>query len=127
MGNPTSLNPQKGEALLCRAYAHFLLANIFCEAYDPATAVAKLGIPYVTEPETTVTVSYERGTLAETYQKIEADLLEGLPLIEDNVYSVPKYHLTRKLHMPSLHVSICSMYSLINRIMKRFWNMELRY
>lgn len=96
MGNPTSLNPQKGEALLCRAYAHFLLANIFCEAYDPATAVAKLGIPYVTEPETTVTVSYERGTLAETYQKIEADLLEGLPLIEDNVYSVPKYHFNKK-------------------------------
>lgn len=27
LGNPSSLNPQKGEALLCRAYAHFCLAK----------------------------------------------------------------------------------------------------
>lgn len=96
MGNPASLNAQKGEALLCRAYAHFVLANIFCEAYDPATAAEKLGIPYATKPETEVAPEYTRGTLEETYQHIEADLLEGLPLINDNLYSVPKYHFNKK-------------------------------
>lgn len=96
MGNPAGLNPQKGEALLCRAYAHFILANIFCEAYDPATASTKLGIPYATKPETEVAPKYERGTLEETYQHIAADLEEGLPLIDDNLYSVPKYHFNKK-------------------------------
>ena len=32
LGGGEALNPQKGEALMCRAYAHFLLANTFCEA-----------------------------------------------------------------------------------------------
>lgn len=39
---------------------------------------------------------YVRGTLAETYSKIAADIEEGLPLINDNLYSVPKYHFNRK-------------------------------
>lgn len=29
MGTPSSLLPQKGEALMCRAYAHWVLTNIF--------------------------------------------------------------------------------------------------
>ena len=32
MGNPANLQAQRGEALLCRAWGHFLLANIFCQA-----------------------------------------------------------------------------------------------
>lgn len=96
MGSPESLNPQKGEALLCRAYAHFVLVNTFCEAYDPQTAEHKLGIPYAKQPETTVSPVYKRGTLAETYKNIEADIEEGLPLIDDNIYKVPKYHFNKK-------------------------------
>ena len=96
MGDGEAWNAQKGEALLCRAYAHFLLANTFCEAYNPQTAASKLGIPYVTEPETEVAPVYTRGTLQEVYEKIEADILKGLPLIDDNLYSVPKYHFNKK-------------------------------
>lgn len=44
-GSPAAMNPHKGEALLCRAYAHFILANLFCMHYDPATAARELGIP----------------------------------------------------------------------------------
>ncbi len=96
MGNPASLNPQKGEALLCRAYSHFILANTFCMAYNPNTAANELGIPYATEPETTVSPVYERGSLEDTYKNIEKDILEGLPLIDDNIYTVPKYHFNKK-------------------------------
>lgn len=96
MGNPASLNPQKGEALLCRAYSHFILANTFCMAYNPNTAANELGIPYATEPETTVSPVYERGSLEDTYKSIEKDILEGLPLIDDNIYTVPKYHFNKK-------------------------------
>lgn len=96
LGGGEALNPQKGEALMCRAYAHFLLANTFCEAYNPNTADSKLGIPYATKLEDEVAPEYTRGTLAETYANIEKDILEGLPLIDDNLYKVSKYHFNRK-------------------------------
>lgn len=96
LGDPASLNPQKGEALLCRAFAHFLLANIFCMPYNPLTAEQQLGVPYPTEPEEEVIVVHERGTLAQTYAWIEKDIEEGLPLVNDVIYSVPKYHFNKK-------------------------------
>jgi hypothetical protein len=92
----TSLKAAKGEALLCRAYNHFILANIFCNAYNPATAANELGIPYMEKAETELNPKYERGTLAEVYALIDKDLQEGLPLINDAIYSVPKYHFNQK-------------------------------
>ena len=86
----------RGEALLCRAYAHFMLANLFCMPYNPATADTELGVPYATEPETTLNPLYHRGTLQETYDKIEADLLEGLDLLPASYAKAPAYHFTRK-------------------------------
>lgn len=96
LGNPTSLNAQKGEALICRAYAHFTLANLFCLAYNPATAGTDMGLPYSVAPETQVSVAYQRGTMTELYKKISDDIDAGLPLISDEIYSVPKYHFNKK-------------------------------
>lgn len=87
----------KGEALVDRAYCHFMLANLFCMPYmGPENSKGYPGIPYTTEPETTVKPHYERGTLAETYEKIKKDLEDGLPLISDAIYEVPKYHFNRQ-------------------------------
>lgn len=96
LGNPASLNPQKAEALLCRAYSHFQLANLFCKAYNPETADTDMGLPYSIEPETTVSIHYERGTLAEFYAQINKDIETALPLVDDKIYSVPKYHFNKK-------------------------------
>lgn len=86
----------KGEALVLRAFSHFILANIFCEAYrGPELSKNILGIPYITEPETVVQVIPERGNLADVYDKIEKDLLEGIALINDGLYEVPKYHFNK--------------------------------
>ena len=85
-----------GEALLARAYNHFMLAGLFCKAYNPATATTDLGIPYMDGPETELNPKYERGTVAEVYAAIEKDLQEGLPLVSDAFYSVPKYHFNEK-------------------------------
>lgn len=82
----------KGEALVARAYAHFMLALFFAKLYDPAGANDSPGIPYVTTPENVVFGQYSRGTVASTWASIEADLLAGLPLLKDASYSVPKYH-----------------------------------
>ncbi|ACU02531.1 MULTISPECIES: RagB/SusD family nutrient uptake outer membrane protein [Pedobacter] len=93
--DPQQYAAQKGEALVARAYAHFMLVTFFSKCYDPATAETDPGIPYVTTPESVVFKSYERKTVAYTYQQIEKDLLEGIPLIQDK-YTVPAYHFTRK-------------------------------
>lgn len=97
MGNEDgALNPHKGEALITRAYSHFVLANIFCKHYSELTSSTDLGLPYMEAPEVTVAPKYERGTVAELYEKINQDIEEGLLLIDDNLYDVPKYHFNKK-------------------------------
>jgi starch-binding outer membrane protein, SusD/RagB family len=93
--NLDAYSAQKAEALVARAYAHFMLVNFFSKFYDPATAATDPGIPYVTEPETVFIKQYERKTVQYDYDMIEKDLLEGLPFIQDKNYTVPKYHFNR--------------------------------
>jgi hypothetical protein len=86
--------PYKGEALVARAYAHFMLVTFFSKAYVIGGANDSPGIPYVTEPETEVIKPYDRGTVKSTYEMIEKDLVEGIKLLSASAYSVPKYHFT---------------------------------
>ena len=89
-----------GEAHVLRAYLHFVLLNVFAEAYkdDTQSSVDK-GIPYVTESEDVVNVNYSDSkflhSVKETYDLIEKDLLEGMDLIDDSKYKVPAYHFNR--------------------------------
>lgn len=86
----------KGEALLTRAYGHFMLVNLFAKHYDENTADDDLGIPYVLEPETQFIKTYTRNTVEEVYDFIEEDLLEGLDLVDGSFYANSgKYHFTR--------------------------------
>lgn len=88
---------QRGEALVARAYAHFMLVTLFAKAYDPATAASDPGIPYVTDVEKHAFVNYERGTVQSVYDNIERDLNTGLPLIQDKLYGdAPKFHFTQQ-------------------------------
>ncbi len=95
-GRGSEVQALKGEALVIRAFHAFLLTQVFCMPYRGAELSKSIqGIPYPTEPETKVLVHYDRGNLADTYDAIERDLLEGLPLIDDQIYDVPKYHFNR--------------------------------
>ena len=95
-GRGSLVSAQKGEALLCRAFHHFMLVNIFAQAYrDDVLSKNDVGIPYVTEPETKVFVNYKRLSVAEVYDLIQADLEAGIGLIQDD-YEVPKYHFNTK-------------------------------
>ena len=86
----------KGEALLTRAYGHFMLVNLFAKHYDEQTADTDLGIPYVEEPETVFIKTYTRHTVEEVYDKVEDDLLDGLELVDESFYANSgKYHFTR--------------------------------
>lgn len=85
----------KGEALVCRAYAHFMLVNIFAEHYDPQTASSALGIPYVNKPENVVFQDYKRDTIANVYKKIIADFNAGFPLIDDSKFKAKNWHFNQ--------------------------------
>ncbi len=91
MGDPGDLSAVKAEALLCRAFSHFMLAQAFCIAYNHESSETDLGIPYAVKAETTVRPKYERGTVKQLYDNINDDIEAALPYITDN-YAVPKYH-----------------------------------
>ena len=91
-----SLRQAKAEALLIRAYNHFILVNIFAKHYNKATAEDDLGITYMKDSESTLIAEYERNTVAEVYQHIDEDLQEARPLVGDSNYDVAKYHFNKK-------------------------------
>ncbi|MCR5314053.1 MAG: RagB/SusD family nutrient uptake outer membrane protein [Bacteroidaceae bacterium] len=93
VGENSSTLPLKAEALLCRAYAIFQITNAFCMAYDPTKADEYLGLPY---PKSAGEYVTSRGTLAETYKNINADIEEALPLLDDSYLKVPAYHFNSK-------------------------------
>ena len=101
------LRQLRGEALLCRAYNHFMLGAIFCKAWTQ-NAANDLGLPYMEKAETELDPKYERGNLADFYNKIQADLEEGLQYVSDAYYTVPKYHFNVKAALPRLVAGISS-------------------
>lgn len=87
------LFPCKGEALMIRAYSHFMLVNIFSKAYkDAERSQSDLGVLYVTEPVDEVAIDAKRNSVAEVYDLIAKDIEEGIVWISNDAYQVPKYH-----------------------------------
>lgn len=82
----------EAEALLTRAYGHFMLVNLF----GPHFGEGGDGIPYVRTPETTFLETYERRSVSRVYDDIEDDLLEGLEKVDDGFYNNSgKYHFNK--------------------------------
>ena len=87
------LLPSKGEALMIRAYSHFMLVNIFSKTYkDAEKSKSDMGVLYVTEPVDVVHIESRRNSVAEVYDFIAKDIEDGIGLIRNDVYKVPKYH-----------------------------------
>jgi len=95
LGSPPALNRSKAEALLCRAFGHFVLVSTFSKAYNPTSSNRDLGIPYIEEPETTVSPKYNRSTVASVYEKINRDIEEALSLHQDK-FLRSAYHFNRR-------------------------------
>ncbi|MEP2027052.1 MAG: RagB/SusD family nutrient uptake outer membrane protein [Reichenbachiella sp.] len=86
----------KAEALLTRAYGHFMLVNLFGEEFNFRNNGAGPGVPYIIEPETEFLVEYERASVRSVYEDIDDDLKDGLELLDDSYYSNSgKYHFNR--------------------------------
>lgn len=70
----------KAEALVLRAWCHYLLVNIYAKAYDPATAATEPGIMYTLDSEDITATPSEKRTVAKVYELILADLDAALEL-----------------------------------------------
>ena len=91
------LRNSKGEALVLRAYNHFVLANEFCRPYNGKTSTKDAGLYYATgiADFSAAAEQSNRGTVADVYAKIAADIEAGIPLLNDT-YEVPKYHFNKQ-------------------------------
>ncbi len=86
----------ESEALLTRAYGHFMLVNLFAKHYDKQKSGTDPGVPYVLTPETVFIKNYKRNTGQEVDERVEEDMLKGIELVEDGFFSNSgKYHFNR--------------------------------
>lgn len=92
----SELEPLRGEALMCRAYSHFMLVNLFAEHYDKNTASTEPGITYIKQVETKPVVNYTRQSVDSVYKAIQEDFQLGYKYISDNTYASPKWHFNKQ-------------------------------
>ncbi|MCV9386330.1 RagB/SusD family nutrient uptake outer membrane protein [Reichenbachiella ulvae] len=86
----------EAEALLTRAYAHFMLVNMFGEHYNINGASSDEGVPYIKTPESEFLAQYERASVSRVYSLVEDDLLDGLDNLNESFFSGSgKYHFNR--------------------------------
>lgn len=74
-------DPIRGQALALRASRYLDAAQVWCLAYDPATAANTLGLPLRLDPDMNTPSS--RSTLEETYAQIINDLKNAVPLLPE--------------------------------------------
>ena len=88
---------EKGEALLIRAYHHFLLVNVFCHAWkNNYDSRSDMGIPYLYDTKYTINSSTQRGAVYDTYNAIQSDLEEGLNLLSKSNTELPSSRINIK-------------------------------
>lgn len=93
----SKLKAVRAEALVLRAYNHFILVNVFSPAFrDWELSKNDIGVPYVKVPENKVMVEYSRGTVASVYNEVKADLFEGLKDISDVNIDLPAWRFSVK-------------------------------
>lgn len=101
-----NVNRIKGECYFLRGSLYFLLANFYGKPYDAATAATDPAVPlklsnYVED------VYFQRNSVAEIYEQVEADLLEAERLLQE----VPKKSIYRAdVHATRLMLSRMYLY-----------------
>lgn len=72
----------KGQALVFRAARYLDAAQVWCLAYNKATAATDLGMPLRLDPD--MNTPSKRSTLQQTYSQILSDLNQAIPLLPNS-------------------------------------------
>lgn len=78
----------RGQALVIRAARYLDATQVWCPAYDEATADHEMGLPLRLDPD--MNLPSARATLRETYAQIIKDLNEAFPLLPAKQVSVTR-------------------------------------
>ena len=87
-GTKDEVNQLVGEAYLLRALMHFQLVNQYAVPYNKETAGTDRGIPLSIEID--MENIYEPSTVQEIYEQIEADIVEGMKLVNVEEFELGK-------------------------------------
>lgn len=79
----------KGQALVLRAKCFWQIAQVWCNAYDPATSSADLGLPLRLNGD--FNHPSVRASLEDTYQAILSDLTAAIPLLPSTPLHVMRF------------------------------------
>jgi hypothetical protein len=79
-GEPSEINSLIGQAYALRAYAYFNLIRFYQQTYVGNENAP--GVPVYTEPTTNTSEGKPRGTVAEVYVQIDADINEAISLLD---------------------------------------------
>ena len=82
-GNAAEREQLRGEAYFIRGYAFYHLAQLYAQPYDPEGDNASPGIPLRLSSD--VSIPSTRGSVAETYEQIIADLTVSFDLLPEHV------------------------------------------
>lgn len=88
-GAPSEINSLIGQAYALRAYAYFSLIRFYQQTY--VGNQDKPGVPIYTEPTTNASEGKPRGTVADVYTQIDADIEEAIRLL-DPAEAAPRTH-----------------------------------
>ncbi len=94
----------KGSALFYRAFFYHNLSQVYCLAYDPASANKDLGVPLKLSGD--INKTEQRATLQQTYDRIISDLTEAKILLPETVNTL---YLNRP-SKPAAHALLSRVY-----------------
>ena len=78
-GAPSDINSLMGQAYALRAYAYFNLIRFYQQTYVGNENAP--GVPIYTEPTTNISEGQPRGTVADVYTRIDADMEQAIQLL----------------------------------------------
>ena len=107
-GPETVKKQLKAEALVLRAYFHYLLVNKFAKAYNPVTAETDPGIPYMKE-DWDLTIPSEKKSVKEVYENIIADLDAAIELNALPVQAVNRMRINKPAAYAAKALALMSM------------------
>jgi starch-binding outer membrane protein, SusD/RagB family len=81
--NPAKADAYKGQAYALRAFAHFLMVNVFAQSYNFSPGATHPGIPYITNSDYRIKVN--RLTVAEVYDRVIEDFKNAIQLLPAGV------------------------------------------
>lgn len=93
-GDPAAKAITKADAHFLRAYSYWVLANNYCQPYQPGVNDKEQGLPL--KKTTLYEESLVRATLKETYDFILADIAEAQKTAIDDVQDKLRWRLSKK-------------------------------